>query len=117
MARQTDPDSWTTTPLRLVVGREREQERLRAALERALAGNGSVVLVGGEAGIGKTTLVEALASEASRRGALVLSGHCFDLTITRPYGPWLEVVAGYQAEPGMPPDSRQRPPARVRKDG
>jgi predicted ATPase len=43
-----------------LIGRERELVRLRAALAAALAGTGRLALIGGEAGIGKTTLAEAL---------------------------------------------------------
>ncbi len=66
---------------------------MRAALQAALAGRGGLVLVGGEAGIGKTTLVHWLAAEARRQGALVLEGHCYDLTQAPPYGPWREALA------------------------
>ena len=51
----------------LLVGREREQAVLRKQLERMLAGQGGTVLVGGEAGIGKTTLVEDLSVRPKRR--------------------------------------------------
>ena len=71
------------TPL---AGRERELARLREALARALAGAGSLVLLGGEAGIGKTTLAAALSREATEQGALVLTGRCFDLTTAAPIG-------------------------------
>ena len=56
-----------------------------------LAGHGSLVLVSGEAGIGKTTLFEWLAREAEAEGCLVLKGGCYDLTTTPPYGPWREL--------------------------
>jgi hypothetical protein len=80
----------------LLVGREREQGMLRARLSAMLAGQGSVVLVGGEAGIGKTTLVEDLAIDAEEQGCLVLWGHAYDLSVTPPYGPWLEIFRQYR---------------------
>jgi AAA ATPase domain len=64
------------------VGREAERAVLRAHLEHAVDGRGSLVLVGGEAGNGKTVLIEALGREAEDRGVFVLTGHCYDLTTT-----------------------------------
>jgi len=80
----------------LLVGREREQGVLRERLSTMLAGRGSLVLIGGEAGIGKTTLVEDLTIEAEERGCLVLWGHAYDLSVTPPYGPWLEIFRRYR---------------------
>ncbi len=75
-----------------------------AALERSLAtardGRGSLVLVSGEAGIGKTALVRAFC-DAHRDGARVLWGVCDPLFTPRPLGPLLdvaEVVGGEVAE-------------------
>ena len=51
-----------------LIGREREQALLRHVLHEMLDGHGSLVLVSGEAGIGKTTLVEWLAREAEAAG-------------------------------------------------
>ncbi|HUG16160.1 MAG TPA: AAA family ATPase [Thermomicrobiales bacterium] len=90
-------------PVNVIAGREREREQLRETLERALSGAGSLVLISGEAGIGKTTLVEDLALRAEEHGALVLSGGCYDLTTTPPYGPWVELIAGYPADGSLPP--------------
>ncbi len=55
-----------------LVGRDHEQAALRDALAAALAGRGSLVLIGGAAGIGKTALAEVLLAEAASQGALVL---------------------------------------------
>jgi predicted ATPase len=77
----------------LLVGRERELTTLREHLAAALAGRGGLVLIGGEAGIGKTTLAEATLREAADGGATVLVGRCYDLTETPPYGPWRDLFA------------------------
>ena len=76
-----------------LVGRSRELTILRDHLAAALAGHGSLLLIGGEAGIGKTALAEILCQEATERGALVLIGRCYDLSETPPYGPWAELFA------------------------
>src|SRR6188472_4422109 len=90
MADHATP-SLLATPL--LVGRDREQAALREALAAALAGRGSLVLIGGEAGIGKTTLAEWLLAEATGWGAGVLVGRCYDLSETPPHGPWQEALA------------------------
>ncbi len=66
----------------MIYGRDRERAQLRELLEDAIAGHGSLVLISGEAGIGKTTLVDDLIHEAEQRGCLVLTGGCYDLTTT-----------------------------------
>ena len=66
-------------------------------------GRGQLALLGGEAGVGKTTIAEALCREAADRGALAIVGRCYDLTDTPPYGPWLDAFGGYQAEGDLPP--------------
>jgi predicted ATPase/DNA-binding CsgD family transcriptional regulator len=86
-----------------LVGRAPELALLRDALAAALAGRGGLVLIGGEAGIGKTTLAEALASEARAGGARALIGHCYALAETPPYGPWAEAIAA------LPPDAAPSP--------
>ncbi|HEY7035276.1 MAG TPA: AAA family ATPase, partial [Thermomicrobiales bacterium] len=90
-------------PLPLLVGRAREQALLREELAAAVGGRGRLVLVGGEAGIGKTTLARDLTREAEERGLRVLTGACYDLPNTPPYGPWLDLFEGCRRDPGLPP--------------
>ena len=58
------------------VGREREMGELNKALEEALRGQGRMVMLAGEPGIGKTRTAQELASHAEMRGAQVLWGWC-----------------------------------------
>ena len=60
------------------VGREREVAELAAAWEAAVAGRPAMVLVAGEAGIGKTRLVEVAAGLAGRTGGLVVPARCYE---------------------------------------
>ena len=76
----------------LLVGRSRERGLLHAQLGAALSGRGGLVILSGEAGIGKTTLAEDACHEASAAGALVLKGNCYDRAETPTYGPWVEVL-------------------------
>ncbi|MGF7236853.1 MAG: helix-turn-helix transcriptional regulator [Frankia sp.] len=61
------------------VGRRGELASLAGEVRRAAAGEAGFVLVGGEAGIGKTRLVEEAAGAATRAGMRVLSGRCVEL--------------------------------------
>jgi DNA-binding CsgD family transcriptional regulator len=80
-----------------LVGRQPQQEALRRCLDAALAGTGSLVLIAGEAGIGKTALVDWITDLARRGGMLALTGRCYDLSQTPPYGPWREALANLPA--------------------
>jgi AAA ATPase-like protein len=60
------------------VGRERSLQRLHHHLERALGGERQVVFVSGEAGIGKTTLIEMFLRGMSMPGLGVLWGRCIE---------------------------------------
>jgi DNA-binding CsgD family transcriptional regulator len=86
----------------LLVGRSREQEILRAELAAARGGHGRLVLLGGEAGIGKTSLARDLIGAADDLGWHVLAGSCYDLSNTPPYGPWLDLFEGCRRNPGLP---------------
>lgn len=75
-----------------LIGRDHPAGLLRAEIGRAVDSHGGLVLVTGEAGIGKTTLVTQAAEEARRQGALVLGGSCWDSDSTPGYWPWVQVI-------------------------
>ncbi len=77
------------------VGRETELGDLEAELDRATAGQGRVVLLAGDAGIGKTSLAFELTRRARARGALVLWGHGDDTRAAPAYWPWTTMLRGY----------------------
>ncbi|MFG1712027.1 ATP-binding protein [Micromonospora sp. NPDC049203] len=77
---------------RHIIGREHHAGLLRAEVARLVDSHGGLVLVGGEPGIGKTTLVSAAADEARRGGALVLGAACWDSDTAPDYWPWLQVL-------------------------
>jgi predicted ATPase len=65
---------------------------LEAELQEAAAGGGRVVLLGGEAGVGKTALVERFVDD-QRGSGRVLWGACDALLTPRPLGPLLDIAA------------------------
>ena len=78
-----------------VIGREAEAVLLADVFKRVAAGEGrEIVLISGEAGIGKTTLATEAARAALEAGATVLLG-CCDEDLGVPYGPFVEVLSHY----------------------
>jgi eukaryotic-like serine/threonine-protein kinase len=75
-----------------LIGRDHERAELLRLLDAALAGRGSLALVGGEPGIGKTHLTRAILGEASRRGCFTVVGHCYELEGAPPYVPFIEML-------------------------
>jgi DNA-binding CsgD family transcriptional regulator len=83
-------DAWTDH----FVGRQRELAALQAQLDRTILGQGSVVFLDGEAGIGKTRIVREFERHARDRGAVVLQGTCFEGDWQPAFGPWIEAIGG-----------------------
>ena len=80
----------------IVVEREAELARLRSALALAVDGSGRIVLVRGEAGIGKTTLVRSFVDSIDGSGdhePVVLIGRCDDLATPRELGPLWDMAS------------------------
>lgn len=74
------------------VGRSEERSLLRQAVDRAATGAGGVALIAGEAGLGKTRLVDEVAAEAKARGMFVVRGQCHDMEGAPPYVPFVEAI-------------------------
>ena len=74
------------------VGREAERAELAGLVDRASRGQGSLVLIGGEPGVGKTRLTEELGSEATAKGFRVLVGRCYEIDGAPPYVPFVEIL-------------------------
>lgn len=74
------------------VGRSEERSLLRKAVSRAIAGGGGVALIAGEAGLGKTRLVDEIAAEAKAAGMFVVRGQCYDMEGSLPYIPFVEAI-------------------------
>ncbi len=77
------------------VGRERELETLREAVDAALDGRGSLQLLVGEPGIGKTRAAEELATYARVSGARVYWGRCREDEGAPAYWPWVQAIRSY----------------------
>jgi predicted ATPase len=78
------------------VGRDGELRQLQSAFERASTGDGALVLLVGEPGIGKTALSDQLCRFVSLSGGRSLVGHCYEEGSFRPpYQPFVEVFATY----------------------
>jgi class 3 adenylate cyclase len=77
------------------VGRREEMDGLKEALDNALSGKGSLAMLVGEPGIGKTRLAEEFGVYAGLRGAQVLTGHCYEGESSLPYRPFVEAFRQY----------------------
>ncbi|MET7687613.1 AAA family ATPase [Streptomyces sp. NPDC005483] len=76
-----------------IIGRDDELARLSGVLGRARGGEARAVLVAGDAGVGKTRVLEEVTGRAAAAGMTVLTGHCVDLgDVGLPYLPFTEVL-------------------------
>ena len=81
------------------VGREAELRQLHTAFDKAMSGEGSLVMVVGEPGIGKTTICEQLETYAKLRGGMTLVGHCYEEgSLSLPYLAFVEAMRSYVLE-------------------
>jgi DNA-binding CsgD family transcriptional regulator/tetratricopeptide (TPR) repeat protein len=91
------------SPLRLIcpvlVGRDAELASLEAILAEVVTGSGRVALVGGDAGIGKSRLLDAFLARARASGARTVVGYCAEAEARRPFGPFIDLLRGVRELP------------------
>ncbi len=75
-----------------LVGRASQLATLQLLVEQAKRGEGHLVLISGEAGIGKSRLVTELKTSTTSQGFLLLQGNCFPTDVTYPYAPLLDLL-------------------------
>lgn len=81
----------------IFVGRVAERAALTEALERAAAGRPGVVLISGEAGVGKTRLLTEVVTMSAAMGVTAVGGMCVDVAAgTLAYAPFIDVVRDLQ---------------------
>jgi DNA-binding winged helix-turn-helix (wHTH) protein len=102
-SRQAQPDDSARDPgaagrVDPFVGRARVMQTLDAALARALDGQGQLLLLVGDAGIGKTRSLSQLAERARARGFSVWEGAAYDGGGVPAYWPWIEVLRAARRE-------------------
>ncbi|MET8452266.1 AAA family ATPase [Streptomyces sp. NPDC005209] len=88
--------AFITPPL---IGRDGELSRLADVLERAQHGEARAVLVAGDAGVGKTRVLDEAVERAVASGTTVVTGHCVDLgDVGLPYLPFTEILGALAAD-------------------
>jgi class 3 adenylate cyclase len=97
-------------PSSLLVGREPEMQRLLAAVDAVASGNGRLVHLSGEPGVGKTRLAQELMLSARNRRFLIATGRCYELHQSVPFYPFLDALA--TAYSSCPPAIRAALPRR-----
>ena len=79
----------------LLVGREQEMTALRGCLSEALGGHGTLVVLEGEAGVGKTRLAVGVLQEAADAGATVISATCQAIEKNLPFAALADTLGRY----------------------
>jgi hypothetical protein len=81
---------------RVFVGREPELKQLQSAFDGAISGQGALMMVTGEPGIGKTAICEQLSTYVTLRGGRTLVGHCYEKgSLSLPYLAFVEALRSY----------------------
>jgi len=82
-------------PQRAIVGRERELTTLLSGLDDAASRRGSLFLISGEAGVGKTRLADEVAAAAEAQRMTIFVGHCSEHDEAVAYLPFVEILENF----------------------
>jgi eukaryotic-like serine/threonine-protein kinase len=74
------------------VGRDTELSAIRSTISHSLPGNGSVIMLSGGAGVGKTRLAIEIAEDAARNGSACFLGRCYERDEPVPYQPFVQII-------------------------
>ncbi len=98
LAKESPKEAPAENPLyrRVFVGREPELKQLQSAFDGAISGQGALMMVMGEPGIGKTAICEQLSTYVTLRGGRTLVGHCYEAgSLSLPYLAFVEALRSY----------------------
>ncbi|HCI82533.1 MAG TPA: hypothetical protein DHW02_22895, partial [Ktedonobacter sp.] len=76
----------------IVVGRLADVTKLYELVDEASSGHGQIVLISGEAGVGKSRLIEEVKAYARTHNFQVFQGNCFQVDSSYPYAPLLDLL-------------------------
>jgi len=94
-AAEPSPHAADGRPSASLLGRDRELAELRQALAEAERGRGTLFLLSGEPGVGKTRLADAVSAAAIERGGQALWGRCWEAGGAPAFWPWVQVLRSY----------------------
>jgi class 3 adenylate cyclase/tetratricopeptide (TPR) repeat protein len=103
--KQLSQHHLVTMTLHPLVGRTHELEQVEGVLEALHTGNGHIIRIEGEAGIGKSHLAAEVAKRATERGVQTFSGVCQSTSQSIAYAPWRQIFRAFFALPDAPRDS------------
>ncbi|MFH1282297.1 MAG: diguanylate cyclase [bacterium] len=78
-----------------LIGREMEFDKIKELYHRAKQGHGSICLIGGEAGVGKSRLCDEVRAYVYGQGGMFIAGRCFDQENKVPYMPFRDAINEY----------------------
>ncbi len=81
----------------ILIGRKSQMATLHDSLSQAANGRGQLILISGEAGVGKSRLVKETIAIAVQEGFTSLTGHCYETERAFPYAPLVDALSDFLA--------------------